>query len=131
MVEGDPKENAKGKANDGTPDLDENTYYIIAYLLEIITGIAILLIVKEKDKRIKFHSFQAIFLGIGSIVVAIVFGLLYISVVATLVNILIWLYGMYAGLEAHNGHDIEIPLVSVYARRYSGYAPKHGPKPKK
>lgn len=68
---------------------------------------------------------QAIFLGILMIIVSIVFtvisfGLFFIGTLGTLLNLFIWLYGLYVGFEAYNGNDITIPVITDYAKRYSG-----------
>lgn len=104
---------------------DEKALFIIAYFLEIITGIIILFLKGGQDKRLGFHSMQSIFLGAFSVVIAILFGIFMLQYVATAINLLIWLYGMYVGLEAYGGRDIKIPIISGYAERYSGYAIKN------
>jgi uncharacterized membrane protein len=112
--------------NKGTQNTDDRVWFIIAYVLTIITGILTLIVKGETDKRLKLHAMQAIFLGIAMIIVAIVFDLLFFigffGIIGSLINLLLWLYGLYVGFEAYNGRDVEIPVISDYARRYSGYS---------
>jgi uncharacterized membrane protein len=116
-----PKKDAEKDNQSMQESRDEKALFIIAYLLEIFTGIIILLMKGEEDQRLKFHCMQAILFGILSIAIAIIFGLLSISFVATALNLLIWLFGMYVGLEAYNGRNVRVPVISDYAQRYSGY----------
>jgi len=105
--------------------INDNAFFIIAYVLEIVTGIIVLLIKSDDDKRLKLHSFQAIFLGIIAIVIAVLFGLIpLIGLAGNVIGLLIWLYGLYIGLEAYRGNDIVIPYITEYAKRYSGYETK-------
>ena len=69
---------------------DSNLLFIFAYLLTWLSGIILYITVGQKDKRVKFHSLQAIFLGI------VIFILAYIPIIS-LVSILVWLYGLYIG----------------------------------
>ena len=103
---------------------DDAAWFIVAYVLSIVTGIVVLFLKGNDGKRIRFHSMQAIFLGILMIIVDIVFGLLtfgsfFIGILGILLNVFIWLYGLYVGLEAYNGRDISIPVIGDYAKRYS------------
>jgi uncharacterized membrane protein len=72
----------------------------------------------------KFHSMQAILLGVVSIIIAVIFGLISFGLVSGIINLLIWVYGLYVGLEAYSGNDVTIPLITDYARKYSGYGEK-------
>jgi uncharacterized membrane protein len=59
------------------PGLTENVAAALCYLLTIITGILFLVIEPySKNKTIRFHAFQAIFLGISWFVFLVVFGIL-------------------------------------------------------
>ncbi len=74
---------------------------------------------------VKLHSFQAIFLGIVAIIVAVLFDWIpVIGLLGSLLGLLIWLYGLYVGFEAYNGRDVVIPYITEYAKRYSGYDTK-------
>lgn len=109
-----------------TSQPDNNVWFIIAYIIPLITGILVLLINGDKNKRLKLHAIQAIFLGIAIIVVSIIFGLLalvsfgLLGVLGTLIELILWLYGIYVGFEAYNGKDVPIPTITDYAKRYSG-----------
>ncbi len=87
--------------------------YLLVYLFIWLSGLLIYLTLGQSDQRLKFHSVQAIFLGI------IIFILSFITVVGAIIAILLWIYGLYIGWAAANGEEIEIPLIGEYARKYS------------
>lgn len=117
---------------DRSDSIDDSAFFIIAYVLEIVTGIIVLLIKADDDKRLKLHSFQAIFLGIVAIVVWVLLGWIpIIGILGDAIGLLIWLYGLYVGFEAYRGNDIIIPYITEYAKRYSSYDAKTPEKPDK
>jgi len=114
------------KTDNKSTSEDDRIWYIITYVVPLLTGILTLIVKGEHDKRLKLHAFQSIFLGIAIIIVAIVFnifffiGLGFISILGSFINLLLWLYGLYVGFEAYNGKDLVIPTITEYAKKYSG-----------
>ncbi|MGI0100555.1 MAG: DUF4870 domain-containing protein [Candidatus Micrarchaeaceae archaeon] len=106
---------------------ESKAWFIAAYVIPyMISGIIVLFLKGEEDKRLKFHAMQSIFLGILMIVVSIVFdilslGIFLIGTLGIILIVFLWLYGLYIGFEAYNGKDIAMPMITDYARRYSGY----------
>jgi len=89
----------------------ENDFtYIAIYFLTFITGIIFYLISKG-DKKKRQHSIQAIVLG--AIMITIGF-IPYLDIV----NILIWLYGLYIGYKASVNEDVAIPYITGFAKKY-------------
>jgi len=84
--------------------------YIAIYFLTFITGIIFYLISKD-DKRKRQHSIQAIILGAIMVVIGFIPYL-------NLVNILIWLYGLYIGYKASVNEDADIPYITDFAKKY-------------
>jgi len=126
-----PDKPANTSVSDQSKSMDDKAFFIIAYVLEIITGIIVLLLKGNEDKRLKLHSFQAIFLGIVAIVIAVLLGWIpIIGIIADVLGLFIWLYGLYVGFQAYNGNDIVIPYITEYAKRYSGYEETKGSKDK-
>ena len=90
----------------------ENDFtYIAIYFLTFITGIIFYLISKG-DKRKRQHSIQAIVLG----AIMVIIGL--IPFVGGIINILIWLYGLYIGYKASVNEDVAIPYITDFAKKY-------------
>ena len=76
---------------------------------------------RAKNNRIKFHSLQAIFLGITAIVLDLI--LFFVPFLGPFLVFLIWVYGMYIAIKAYNGEDVKAPVIGDYAAKYSGYTP--------
>lgn len=100
---------------------EKNIEYIFVYLFMWLSGIIVFFTIGQKDKRLKFHSLQAIFLGV--IAVVLDFILVFVPFLGSLVAFLIFIYGMYIAVKAYYGEDIEIPVITDYAAKYSGYNP--------
>jgi Predicted membrane protein len=98
-----------------------NVIYIFTYILTWITGLIIFLTEGQKNNRIKFHSLQAIFLGITAIVLDLI--LFFVPFLGPFLVFLIWVYGMYIAVKAYNGEDVKAPVIGDYAAKYSGYTP--------
>ena len=107
---------------------DDKIWYIITYVIPILTGILTLIVKGEQDKRLKLHAFQSILLGLTMVVVSVIFSLLFFvfafGILGSIINLLLWLYGLYVGFEAYNGRDVVMPVITEYAKRYSGYNSK-------
>lgn len=79
--------------------------YILIYFFELLSGVIVYLI-SGNDQRAKFHSKQAIILGLVTFILG------FIPIVSIL-NIFIWIYGLYIGIKAYNGIDIALPMMKV------------------
>jgi uncharacterized membrane protein len=93
--------------------------YIFTYLLSWLSGIIVFFTKGQSDKRMKFHSLQAIFLGIIAVVIDLI--LFFIPFLGPILAFLIWLYGMYIAVKAYEGEDIKVPVIADYAAKYSNY----------
>ena len=107
----------KGEKN----NQDRSLLYIFAYVFEWLSGIIVYLIVGDKNPRLKKHAIQAILLGVMSIVIALIFGFLLIPIASSIINLIIWVYGIFAGVKAYYGVDVIIPKITPYAERHAGY----------
>lgn len=133
---------AKGKASE-----NNNIMYLFAYFLTFISGIIVFLI-SPTDKRLKLHAIQAIILGVVIVIIAIIGDIIVGVIIASslasyggyypyayhpaafgaagliggvfsLIEFVIWLYGMYVGFQAYNGKDMTIPMVTDMATKFS------------
>mgnify|MGYP001626177055 CR=1 FL=1 len=96
-----------------------NIVYIFIYLLSWLSGIIVFVTEGQNDKRMKFHSLQAIFLGIVAIVLDLV--LFFVPFLGPVLAFIIWVYGMYIAVKAYEGEDIKVPVIADYAIKYSNY----------
>jgi uncharacterized membrane protein len=112
---------------------DDNLLAALAYLLSILTGLAIYLTQREKgSKFVRFHAIQAIFFGAIMIVWLIcgfVLGLLIglIPVAGIIINLLgfllyiaVLLFGtIFLMAMAYSGKMFKIPLIGGIAEKHA------------
>jgi uncharacterized membrane protein len=114
--------------------LQQNVAAALCYLLGIVTGIVFLVLEPyNKDKLIRFHAFQSIFLGVGIFVLAIGLSILsvvlsfipFLGVIAGLLMMLlsivvwfgfvaVWIYLMY---KAYNNQRVVLPIIGPLAEK--------------
>lgn len=99
--------------------LSANVAGLLAYLLWIP---AILFLVMEpynKDRLIRFHSFQALFLGVASIIGHIILGL--IPIVGWLLlpffSLAVLIVAVVAAVKAFQGNKIMLPVIGPMAEK--------------
>lgn len=110
-----------GKMGQAKKSSVEREWYIFAYLLEFISGIVIYFTKGQEDRRLLFHSVQAVIIGIIVLALSAI-----IFPIAWLIAVLGWVYCMYIGIEAYNGRDVEIPIISNMASSLSNYESTKG-----
>ena len=112
--------------------MDENVASALCYLFTIITGIVFLVLEPyNKNKNIRFHAFQAIFFGVGIIVIQILLSILFtimrtflpfsmwmilsmISMLMSLCFLAAWIFLMY---KAYNREKFKIPVIGDLAEK--------------
>jgi len=101
------------------PEVDEITsddklWALLAYLIAPIVSIILLLMEDKKNRPfIKYHSVQALILGIVVIVLDII---LSFTIIGCVVPLALWIAMIYWGVEAYNGKYVEIPIVTNFAK---------------
>jgi uncharacterized membrane protein len=106
----------------------DNVAAALCYVLGLITGIIFLVIAPyNRNRLIRFHAFQSIFLHVGCIVLAI--GL---NLVITILHLwslfflgsLVWLgffvLWIYLIIQAYQGKMVELPVIGPLARQQAG-----------
>ena len=91
---------------------NDRILYLLAYVFTIISGAIIYLFFSKGNKKLKLHSEQAIILGVIAIVLEAV--LFLTPYIASLIGLLIWLYGLYIGFEAYIGKDVKILYITDF-----------------
>ncbi len=90
----------------------DRVVYILAYLFIWLSGIIVYVTEGQRNKRVKFHALQSIFLGI------MIFILAFIPYV-NFVGLALWVLGIIVGVIAYAGQDIVIPWIGGYAKHYA------------
>ena len=107
--------------------LQENVAAALCYALGFITGILFLVLEPyNKNRNIRFHAFQSIFLSVGyAIVHYIIFfvgmaswgALFLLSPLISLAFFILWLFMMY---KAYNNERILLPVIGDLAQKQAG-----------
>ena len=112
----------------------DNVASLLCYLAGFITGILFLVLEPyNKNRAIRFHAFQSIFLNVAWIAVLIVLSIV-TSVVAAVSLSLIALFGLlqmlvglaflglwlYMMISAYQGKQVELPVIGPLARKQAG-----------
>ncbi|NPA38282.1 MAG: hypothetical protein GXN99_00625 [Candidatus Nanohaloarchaeota archaeon] len=97
--------------------LDENVEGALAYLLGIITGILFLLL-EPKNKFVRFHALQSIFLFGGLFVLSIIASFIPViplNALISLLSLILWIFMM---VKAYQGEMYKLPVVGDLAEKY-------------
>jgi uncharacterized membrane protein len=124
----------------------DSFWYIILYLIPIIGAIAVAVIFKDQEKRMRFHMYQSSVEGIilvvlfiiGRIISVIIMGQIYspgssisginsaialdgtIGLFIGLIAFILWIYGLFIGFRASQGSDIKMAIVGNITERITG-----------
>src|SRR3974390_3353755 len=101
----------------------------LCYALGLITGVIFLILEPyNKNRNIRFHAFQSIFLTVAWIIFRIVLGIVFaaiwslgglflassISLLITLCGVLLWLYML---ISAYQGKKVVLPIIGPLAEK--------------
>jgi len=116
--------------------MEENVAGAICYVLTIITGILFLVLEPyNKNRNIRFHAFQAIFLGLAMIAVSIIFSILIGILVSVMIStgaiglvrvigMLGWLINLaelgiviFMAYKTYNRELVVLPIIGPLAQK--------------
>ncbi len=116
--------------------MEENVASAICYVLTFITGILFLVLEPyNKNRNIRFHAFQAIFLGLAMVAVSIVFSILVSILVAAMIStggygfiriigMLGWMINLaelgiiaFMAYKAYNRELVILPIIGPLAQK--------------
>ena len=111
----------------GAP-LADNVVAALCYAFTIVTGIIFLLLAPyNRNRNIRFHAFQAIFLFVAAFVIRIALGLVFVIIgglgvfsglgVWTLVNLAFFALWVYLIVTAYQGRTVVLPVIGDLAQR--------------
>lgn len=100
---------AKEKTDSG---LDENLAGMLCYLFGVITGVVFILI-EKKNRFVRFHALQSIFLSIVVIILNTAFNMIpflgfMFSILLTPVVLILWIVLM---VNAYQGKIFKLPII--------------------
>jgi uncharacterized membrane protein len=104
--------------------LPENTAAALCYLLGLITGIIFLVLEPySKNKLIRFHAFQSIFLSVAAIIVSFLLGILLVALpfgffwIFWLVRLAFFIVWLYMLLQTYQGKKVVLPVIGDLAAK--------------
>ncbi|HCU23766.1 MAG TPA: hypothetical protein DF383_02015 [Deltaproteobacteria bacterium] len=108
----------------GGTGLAPNIASTLCYLCTWVTGLIFLLIEKD-NKTVKFHAWQAIFLGIaafaGYLVIMVIGFIPYIGLISLVLSLVLWIglavVWIIAMIKAYQGQKWLIPIIGPIAEQ--------------
>lgn len=112
--------------------MTNNVAGMLCYLFTIITGIIFLVLEPyNKNRFVRFHAFQAIFLGVAGIVFWMVWSMVFVSMIFTSGLGFIWMltrliqlafFGLLAFMmyKAYNNEEFKLPIIGDLAAKQAG-----------
>ena len=109
---------------------NDKVMYLLAYLIPIVSALAVYFLNANKNKDLRFHSLQALIYWVAAaVVLSVVFNLvlgnllfyslslwLLLAWLVPLLWLLAWLYALYIGFKAMKGESISIPFIGDIAK---------------
>jgi len=93
---------------------DDKLWVLLAYILSPLVPIILLLMEDKKDRPfIKAHNMQALVLGLISVVIGTLLGWL---VFPLCLNLGIFIYAIYLGIQAYQGQLVTIPVITDFVK---------------
>ncbi len=107
-----------------TGGIPENIAAALCYLIGFITGVLFLVLEPyNRNKTIRFHAFQSIFLNVAWVafwvVSAVVFHRL-LFLLAPLISLGFFILWLYLMLKAYQGSKVVLPVIGPMAQQQAG-----------
>ena len=108
----------------GSTGLEPNIAALLAYLLWIPAILWLVIEPYNKDRFIRFHSFQALFLGLAWFIASIVLSI--IPFLGWIVGFFLWIavvgLAIYCAIKAYNKEWFKLPVIGEMAEKQAGPA---------
>ncbi len=119
MAGGKPKkEAAAGKENpaatEKSGDKDYRLWAALCYAIPILVPIIVLATDKKNDKKLQFHAWQGLILGVGWWLVSFILSFVIIGMLCWPAG---WLVFLLFAYKVYTGEELEISSVSEMARK--------------
>lgn len=94
-------------------DKDYRLWAALCYALPVLGSIIVMVTEKKENKKLLFHAWQSLILGIGWWIVTVVLSFVLIGVVCGPLG---WLVFLVLAYKVYSGEELEIQTVSEMAR---------------
>lgn len=124
-----PGASAPYVANPVSAPMADNLASALCYAVGFITGIIFLIMEPySKNRAIRFHAFQSIFLSVGIIAIRIVFGIFFTATLFTfgfglftliwgLFNLASFILWLYVIISVYQGKTVVLPVIGPLAQK--------------
>jgi uncharacterized membrane protein len=98
---------------------DDKLWALLAYVLSPVVPIIILLMQDKKDRPfIKLHNMQALVAGLAAVVILAVIAVIpLVNCFLPVIGLVLWIVLIYWGLQAYNGKEVVIPVISDFVKQ--------------
>jgi uncharacterized membrane protein len=110
----------------------DNVASALCYALTFITGILFLVLEPyNKNRVVRFHAFQSIFLGVGMVIVSIALGIFdtmlwhlvgfwLVSMLSSLIHLAFVILWLYMLITTFQGRTTVLPVIGPLAQQQAG-----------
>ncbi|MBU0527281.1 DUF4870 domain-containing protein [Candidatus Micrarchaeota archaeon] len=105
---------AEVKKAAATGNKDFKLWAALCYAIPILVPIIVLATEKKEDKKLQFHAWEGLILGVAWWVVSFVLSFVVIGLVCFPVG---WLGLLYLAYKVYNGEETVIPTVTEMAKK--------------
>ncbi|RME86935.1 MAG: hypothetical protein D6770_10655 [Anaerolineae bacterium] len=93
---------------------DDKLWALLAYIFSPLVPLIIMLMEEKKARPfLKFHSMQALVLGVVDFVLYIV---LSFTIIGLCIPVLLWFAMVYWGVKAYQGEYVQVPFVTDFIK---------------
>jgi uncharacterized membrane protein len=97
---------------------NNGVFALLSYIFWIPAIIFLLIEPYNKDKELRFHCFQALFLGIANIIISTILAITVIGlVILPLVGLAFFIVAIVAGVKAMQGNRMVLPVIGPMAEK--------------
>jgi uncharacterized membrane protein len=112
--------------------MTDNVASALCYALTFITGILFLVLEPyNKNRVVRFHAFQSIFLGVGMVIVSIALGIFdtmlwhlvgfwLVSMLSSLIHLAFVILWLYMLITTFQGRTTVLPVIGPLAQQQAG-----------
>ena len=89
---------------------------VLAYIFSWLGGLIVLYGLKDNERNTKYHAAQAIVLGLGYMILAVIINFLPVPFLGTILGIVYLVAIVFGIIKVCNGDDPELPIIGQLAQ---------------
>ena len=96
--------------------MSEKGKCVLAYIFSWLGGLIVLYGLKDNERNTKYHAAQAIVLGLGYMILAVIINFLPVPFLGTILGIVYLVAIVFGIIKVCNGDDPELPIIGQLAQ---------------